>query len=227
MGPPQGVLEGAFWSLYVEVKFYLVTGVFYFLFGEKKTIWVLVFVFLSSAALPFLAASFPNLDLSIPRQIEFVLSAKYFGWFASGALLYVYTKEHHTRLLVWAVVIGLAAAFSMKGVETQAIWAGIVVVLLFASSILSKRLQSFLTHPYLLVLGFVSYPLYLLHENMMVSLIVKMGAIAPWMPALLVPIIPMLLVIALGWMVAKFAEPWVRNQIIGSYKFVARKFRPQ
>jgi peptidoglycan/LPS O-acetylase OafA/YrhL len=224
IGPPQGQLEGAFWSLYVEVKFYLLAGLFYFLLGEKKTIWVLCLLFLSSAALPLLNTSFPNLDWSVPRQILFILSAKYFGWFAAGALFYVYTKDRHVHLLIWAVAIGLAAALSLNGVGTQAIWAGVGVVMIFTSAILSKRMQSFLTSPYLLMLGFASYPLYLLHENMMVSLIVKIGDFVPWMPAILLPVLPMSIVIALGWMVAKLAEPWIRNSIINSYRFVSRKF---
>ena len=108
--------------------------------------------------------------------------------------------------------MGLTSAlFLNEGV--QAIYAGIAVVLLFTASILSKRLQSFLTTPYLLFLGFASYPLYLLHENMMVSLIVKTGKFAPWIPDILVPLFPMLIVIALGWIVARFAEGWIRNLI--------------
>jgi len=47
----------------------------------------------------------------------------------------------------------------------------------------------------------------------MVSLIVKTGNFAPWIPDILVPLLPMLIVIALGWIVARFAEGWIRNLI--------------
>jgi len=225
IGPPQGQLEGAFWSLYVEVKFYLLAGFFYFVFGEKKMIWMLCILFLSSVALPFLGTFFPNVDWSLPRQILFILSAKHFGWFAAGTLFYLYIREQHTYLLILAVAIGLTSALSLEG-GVHAACAGIAVILLFTASILSKRLQSFLKNPYLLLLGFASYPLYLLHENMMVSLIVKIGSIAPWMPAILLPVLPMSIVIILGWLVAKYAESWTRNSILNSYQRVSRPFRP-
>ena len=128
-------------------------------------------------------------------------------------------------MLHLAIAIGLASALTLnQGPMVSA--AGVVIVLLFTGSILSKDLQSALTTPGLLILGFASYPLYLLHENMMVSMIVKTGSFAPWMPAILVPVFPMLLVITLGWMVARFAEPWTRRIMLGSYKHLTRLSRP-
>lgn len=227
LGSPQGVLEGAFWSLYIEVKFYLLAGFFYFLAGKKMTLWIFFLMFFFSVALPFLSTLFPNLDWSVPQKILSILNAKYFGWFTAGALFYLYTKERHAHLLFWAVTIGLASALSLdeEDIEIRPVYTTIGVVLIFTVTILSKKMQSFLTSPSLLILGFASYPLYLLHENMIVSLIVKTGNYAPWMPALLVPVLPMSIVIALGWIVAKFAEPWTRNSILKAGQFVARSLK--
>ena len=228
IGPPQGQLEGAFWSLYVEVKFYLLAGLFYFVFGEKKMVWMLCMLFLSYVALPFISGFFPDADWSLPEDILFVLSAKYLGWFAAGSLFYLYVREQRTYILGLAVVIGLISALSLplEGWEVQATYAGIAIVLLFTAAILSKRMQSWLANPFLLLLGFASYPLYLLHENMMVSLIVKIGNFAPWIPAVLIPVLPMSIVITLGWLVARYAEPWTRNSMLNSYQHVSRLFRP-
>ncbi|MFC1701314.1 acyltransferase family protein [Pseudomonadota bacterium] len=226
LGPPQGQLEGAFWSLYVEVKFYLIASIFYFISGGKKMIWILCILFLSSVALPYLSELLPNLDWFLPRRILFILSAEHLGWFAAGALFYLYSGKHHLNLLVLAVATGLISALTMKEVETQAIYSGFIVVLIFTASVLSQRVQSWLSNPVLLTLGFASYPLYLLHENMMISLIVKTGNFAPWIPAILVPVIPMSIVIALGWMVARYAEPKIRNSIIYFYPYKTRPFRP-
>ena len=225
LGPPQGQLEGAFWSLYVEMKFYLLAGFFYFVFGEKKMIWMLCIVFLSSVIMPVIGNSFPDLDLSLARQILFIFSAKHFGWFAAGTLFYLYTKEHRTHSLILAIAIGMVSALALNQGPMVAV-ASIVIVLLFTASILSKGLQSALTNPFLLMLGFASYPLYLLHENMMVALIVKTGIFAAWIPAILVPVFPMMVVIALGWTVAKFAEPWTLKLILSSYQQVTRSTLP-
>ena len=227
IGPPQGQLEGAFWSLYVEVKFYLLAGLFYFFLGEKKMVWMLCILSLSYVALPFLSAFFPDAAWSVPRQIVFVLSARYFGWFAAGTLFYLYVRDQRPYMLILAVVMGLISALSLPlaGWEMQASVAGIAVVLLFTASILSQRMQSWLANRFLLFLGFASYPLYLLHENMMVSLIAKTGNLAPWMPALLIPVLPMSIVITLGWLVARYAEPWTRKSILNSYRHVSGLFR--
>ena len=221
LGPPQGALEGAFWSLYVEVKFYLLAGFFYFVFGEKKMIWMLCIVFFSSLAVPVIGNSFPDLDLSLANQILFILSAKHFGWFAAGSLFYLYARQQRIHVLISAIAIGLASSIALNQ-GPGVVLAGMLIVLLFTMSILNKRMQTILTTPGLLTLGFASYPLYLLHENMMVSLIVKTGFFAPWIPAILVPVFPMMFVIVLGWMVAKFAEPLTRNLILNSYKLVTR-----
>ena len=186
---------------------------------------MLCILFLSYVALPFLSELFPNAEWSLPQQILFVLSAKHFGWFAAGSLFYLYVREQRIHFLILAVAIGLISALSLK-VGVQATFAGIAVVLLFTASILSPRMQSLLTGRFLLFLGFASYPLYLLHENMMVSLIVKTGNFAPWLPAMLIPVLPMSIVITLGWLVAKYAEPWTRNSILSATRQVSRLFRP-
>jgi peptidoglycan/LPS O-acetylase OafA/YrhL len=65
-------------------------------------------------------------------------------------------------------------------------------------------------------MGFVSYPLYLLHENMMVSLIVKTNLILPQIPSILLPAIPIMFVVGVAWLVAKFidapARDWLKKR---------------
>jgi peptidoglycan/LPS O-acetylase OafA/YrhL len=59
----------------------------------------------------------------------------------------------------------------------------------------------------LVFIGFISYPLYLIHENMMVEMIVKVGWAFPGMPAILIPALPICVVISLAWVIAKYMEP--------------------
>ena len=46
-GSPQGVLEGSFWSLFVEVKFYAVVSIVFYLASEGAAIAVLIGMFLA------------------------------------------------------------------------------------------------------------------------------------------------------------------------------------
>jgi peptidoglycan/LPS O-acetylase OafA/YrhL len=78
--------------------------------------------------------------------------------------------------------------------------------------------QFVLSRPVLVFLGFVSYPLYLLHENMLVAMIVKMGHAAPWMPSILMPLLPIAIVIGAGSLIAVYIEPWLHKQLHPLYR---------
>jgi len=213
LGSPQGVIEGAFWSLFVEVKFYVVAGLLYFFIGGKKMVIVLIGIFLSAAIISKFQRIFPALDLRIPQLLMQISSAGQFGWFAAGALFYRYFHERKMALLLAAIVVALASAAVAGGMRWQQTIASLIVVIIFTAAVLTSSFQSVLSRPSLIFLGFISYPLYLIHENMMVSMIIKMGHATPWMPAILVPVAPIIVVIGAASLVAKYAEPWVREKL--------------
>jgi len=220
LGSPQGELEGAFWSLYVEVKLYLVAGIFYFLIGGQRMIWVLVGLFLVATGVLYFDHVFMENGWHQAKAILNSLSGRPCGWFAAGALFYRYQNERKKWILVVAIIVALTAALAQgKPAIGQMIFgweraiAACIIVLIFTTAVLNDRLKYILSAKALLFIGFVSYPLYLLHENMMVSLIVKVGHAIPWVPSILLPGIPILSVIAVAWLVAKFAEPPIRKKL--------------
>jgi peptidoglycan/LPS O-acetylase OafA/YrhL len=216
-GSPQGLLEGAFWSLFVEIKLYFVAGIFYFLIGGQRMIWVLVFLFLVAVITPFFNHVFEENGWNQARTILYAFSGQPCGWFAAGALFYRYYKEQEKRLFITAVVVAMASAFAIGrgdyGREVF-VWdeasAAIFVVLLFTAAILNDRVKNILSSRMLLFMGFISYPLYLIHENMMISLIVKTNSVMPWIPSILLPTIPIVFIIGVAWLIAKFVDPPAR-----------------
>jgi peptidoglycan/LPS O-acetylase OafA/YrhL len=213
LGSPQGVVEGAFWSLFVEVKFYFIAGILYFTIGGRKMIAVLTALFLCAAALSKLQHTFPGAPLHGPDLVLQAASAGQFGWFAAGALYYRYFHERTTLLFAAATAVALAAAVATGGLRLPQTVAALVVVLLFSAAVALPPIQVALSRRLLLFIGFISYPLYLLHENMMVAMIVKIGRATPWVPALLMPILPILAVIGAGSLIAVYIEPWLRKKL--------------
>ena len=99
-------LEAAFWSLYVEAKFYIFAAVIYFWRGRTVLIGALMLAFLAASLSRIASDSLGLPHLSAVNNIFDNLSFKHFGWFAAGASFYVYAAS---RNVAWFAG-GLAAA---------------------------------------------------------------------------------------------------------------------
>jgi peptidoglycan/LPS O-acetylase OafA/YrhL len=208
-------LEGAFWSLFVEVKFYLLVGALYFLAGRKVAILGVVLLFAVSALLSSVAL--PAIPFARAAKTANELSdARLFGWFAVGALFYDYLRTGSARTFGAAAGVAILAAAALPDASIGSKAAAVGVAALFAASFADTRLQRICSHRAMLFVGFVSYPLYLLHENMTVAMIAKLGPIAPHVPGLLLPILPIACVVALSWFVARHVEPRLARVIRGA-----------
>jgi peptidoglycan/LPS O-acetylase OafA/YrhL len=79
--------------------------------------------------------------------------------------------------------------------------------ILFVLALRNRTAQRVLGHPVLLYLGLCSYPLYLLHENLMIALVIKLG---PHVPSVLWPLLPLPVVLGLSvvaYPIARYFEP--------------------
>ena len=210
LGYPVSELDGVFWTLYVEVGFYVIFGLLYFLMGWRRGLIALASFWLAVVTASRLAASMES-----PEAMKWIeplqwLGAEYFGWFVSGALFLKAREERNDLLFVLAIIAGLAS------VLTSALWQpsdwisrvylfGCVAV--FAIAQRSRGFQELLAARILLLVGFVSYPLYLLHNELGVGLI---ATFTQGVPQPLWPVLPLMMIVVmlfLAWLVAKHAEP--------------------
>ena len=199
------LLEGAFWSLFVEMKFYFIFGFLYFLFGKEKSIIGLILLYLFSLI---------TISFHIP-YLEFIateLSLQYFGWFACGCISYLYYCNNQIKYLFFsALIIGIEAYLQRLDVYHSV--SIVAIGLLFFIPICFVKFRFVFNNSPLLMFGFISYPLYLLHENAMIALIVKLSKFNAAIPHFLLPILPILFISIIAYLVAKFIEPLLRNQI--------------
>ncbi len=207
LGAPQGVIEGAFWSLFVEVKFYVIACLVYFKVGRNRLIIVLLVIFVVACAL----SQIPSISNS--QMKNELRSMKQFGWFAAGALFYCYFYERKLIFMWLALAVSFAAAIVTGTRLVDSTVAAFITVILFASAVYLPFMQRILERKTLLVLGALSYPFYLIHENMSISMIVQLHNLSPEIPFALLPLGPLAIVLALAYIIAKYVEPVTRKAI--------------
>lgn len=211
LGTPQPILEGAFWSLYVEVRFYAFAGALFFLFGELAAIAGITGMFFVAASLGLLQAVFPDNSFKLIEIFRGWTSAEHFGWFAAGALYYRFFQTGAQHLFVAASILVIPAALiTNKGdlaISLPTFAVALMIAALFAAAVYGEWIRPFLRSRVLIFLGYISYPLYLVHENIMVQLTLKLAKFAEWIPLGLLPVLPIFAVIGLAWLIARYAEP--------------------
>lgn len=212
-----GPLELSFWSLFIEVKFYVFFGLAYFYF-KKQAIYLLTLSFLFSCLISTLV--YCHMGQHIPWLIlDSTNTLKHFGWFASGAWFYLYFQSQHNKYLIASALIAAASSVYM-GFESYYLGYGkgigvsvgaFIISLIFINSFKSQVLKSIFSSKLFIFFGFISYPLYLIHESILVSLTIALHTVFPSMPGLLTPIIPVLILIFFTFLIAKYAEPMFRR----------------
>jgi len=213
LSDPHGMLERGFWTLFVEVKFYLVAGWLYFLIGPKKTTATLVVLFLSITAFNFIK---PYLGADVVVSFEFIyklLDVKYYGWFAAGALFYQYYNDKRLATFLAALLIALINGRDISGFLSGEMVACVLVISIFAGSLISKQLQRIFSHKSLTFIGFISYPLYLIHENATISTIVQLHQQFEWVNIYVLSLFPLSCCVLISWLMAAYLEPGLRTSI--------------
>lgn len=313
-------LEGTFWSLYAEMKFYVFAGLLYFAFGRRAAIYGLIGGF----AVYWMSKPFDGL-----HWLAYQLSMNYWAWFACGALFYEWTlavreavdapqptrltddmrnpvriaeimavparllangkppfstvlglrviddhsldvagHESVLRILVAPIIGRLARAYDALSARldmlietdraddrsnsdngahdvfshaprlarfllqnklfTAALTMGLLAslfpppggrnapnltffpligfgfVLLFAIALTNERAQKLLSNPILLFVGFISYPLYLIHEQALIGLTQLFGNV----------FVPLGLIMGAAWVIAKHCERPVKFLLV-------------
>lgn len=206
MQPAVGVahVDGVYWTLWVELKFYVLLGLM-LLVGITRNRIIALCVFW-----PLFAAVASRFDEPLLNQL---LEPTYAPFFAIGMLVYLIWKEGASFLVVailfmnWAFTI--VSAYNFFGPQfltspsnphvVAAIFTAFIVVLLAATvGPLSKA-----AWPWITVAGALTYPLYLLHEELGWGII---SSFPQELPRYLVLVIAIVIVLAIAWLINRFVE---------------------
>lgn len=161
-------VDGAYWSLYVEVKFYLLISTIYFL-GPKQflrnTLAFSVITFLGKIAFNIF-----HLD-SLSKVLGFLAISDTLPWFIIGIGYYLcFRKEPASRWLP-PVVLGITQLIFFSRGEAEPIFMAMLIPAFFFLAMTNRRTSAILSCSPLPAIGVCSYSLYLLHQNAGVTLI--------------------------------------------------------
>jgi peptidoglycan/LPS O-acetylase OafA/YrhL len=152
-------VDGVYWSLEVELVFYAWMLVI-FAAGWMRHARRLLGLWLVLSIATLLAALL--LRRSVPLIANRFLLVEYSAFFVIGAAAYLDFKERRVSPATWALFV-LAMGSAWLGAGLQGLIVATAMVVVF--SLLIWRRARFLDTPLLVFVGVVSYPLYLLHQN--------------------------------------------------------------
>jgi peptidoglycan/LPS O-acetylase OafA/YrhL len=173
-------INGAYWSLFVEVRFYFWACLIFFAFGKERFLGAFVIFFNLSLALFALGQSVAGTFLS--TAVEWALFPWHLPWLAAGVGFYLLHRDKANKLarllaIETALALILWRVASNSAAEIPFCLAFYALFLLFVFH--PRWLRPFSCKPVALV-GAASYSLYLLHESLGVTLIATIaGALPP------------------------------------------------
>lgn len=159
-------LNGVFWTLVIEMQFYILTGVAIYTGLIKKTEWLL----LGWLGLSVLADYFP-----VPGFIKWFLVLDWCYYFIAGATFYLIWKDRLTlfRFILLALVFlqSLKHAYwymllkqRLTGIDYDPIVLGTVISVFFGFFMLLSLNKLPGNYKFFAKLGALTYPLYVLHS---------------------------------------------------------------
>jgi peptidoglycan/LPS O-acetylase OafA/YrhL len=206
------VLEGGFWSLFVEVKFYFLFGIIYF--TNKRWATTVLFALVALIYAHELASQLiANHNIYFLSKIISLISGRYLGWFAIGAMLLESQKNGGRRKLALTALLVLPSSAVSVGASAGTLFGCAALYVLFILALTKSSVARVVDYKPLLFMGYISYPLYLIHENAMVATTIKTHGWVPWLPGELTPIPGMALLIGVAYVIARYGEPAMRKQL--------------
>lgn len=220
-------IDGAYWSLFVEVRFYALAALIYFFSPRRFVITLATFsaLVVTAHVILRLAGKAYWADL---LQMAFI--ANYLPWFMVGIAALLNDRKRFRAAWSLVAMAGLSLVLLVIAGERKADMAvfGLVVFLLFAPR-KSDLLSRVLAHPALVGIGIASYSLYLLHQNAgltLISVIAKFLGLTS-AAALPVSVAVGVAIVGISQIIFHYWEIPLNRMIVNAYFKVRPKVAPQ
>lgn len=212
-------VDGAYWTLWIDVRFYLLVAAVYWLFSDRRS-FAIAWTCVQAASILVLILQF-YLETPMSWIPGALLQPSYLYWFTLGMAASYHIQLKETRL---ALLLGVAGSIglALESVIAARMFFGgdiapqlaiyLSLVGLFLFTLVKSPVTPFLTLRSVLLIGYVSFPLYIFHQRAGISAMVFFSDLGV-PPLLILPLVTALvLLVAMG--LHYFFEKPVRNLAI-------------
>ena len=208
-------ISASYWSLWVEIQFYFLASLVYFLFSKRFYYYfffiVAILICIDILILNYNSDSWIIVKLKSLRSIFNLISALPF--FCLGSIFYILYKNNsnhqkNTLFLKAYFLFFVGLLFFNNYQDIKLLGLISLFILLFFFMIYYPQLISFFNNKFLNTIGVSSYFLYLIHENIGVFLIHE-NLLALLSFYFLQPIIVILLLSVLSILFTKYIESYI------------------
>jgi peptidoglycan/LPS O-acetylase OafA/YrhL len=191
-------INGSYWSLWVEMQFYALSSVIYFL-DKSHFFRNMLLASIALCIMKFIPGYLLNSHWGsqLPAHATSLLAGWayadelfnivfYILWFTLGVIFYHLYKRFPLRANPWSFLwIGMVLYLLYSDRFVYSGWVlHVVVAVLFGLLIYKKKYLSFLDIPFIRRIGVISYSIYLIHEVIGVILVSRFGGYLGWSPLL-------------------------------------------
>ena len=174
-------IDGSYWSLWVEVCFYLLIGFLYF---KNKQTYIRNFILICAVGFPIyfaMSSSFvhqylqpyfsaPTLDYLKLVSRCLVLFRECF-WFIIGMFLYkLYNNKSDKKYIVYILICALILVLQEK-LDIGFTLLTMFTVMVYLAFVYKPNYLNFLTNPFITKIGVSSYSIYLIHSYLGLGII--------------------------------------------------------
>ncbi|WP_237742357.1 acyltransferase family protein [Gayadomonas joobiniege] len=206
-------IDGVYWTLLIELKFYVLVACVLAIFGQRvKQGFLYAWLFYTGLAIYF----------EMPEKLNYVLIPSWSTYFISGAIFYLIYANKATLDKIFALILSyLIAIYQAREllVQLNEYYQGdiefLIVVLIISSAYLAlasialKR-ADVINQRIFYAVGGLTYPLYLLHQNIGY---IMFNTSPAWLPNWLVLIFTIALVFLIAALVHHYIEIKLGNFI--------------
>lgn len=216
--PPARWVDGAYWTLWAEVRFYALIAFVFWIVPRRLFFWAWAATQVASTATTIMLLSTPSDQLDISLGTQLLLQPELLCWFTLGICGYAYYSGRAGPAIILAGMFALCDLFAQAVLaqNTTTLTVPLDRFVLFACVLLPftlfvcrSRLTTPLSARFLTAIGIASYPLYLIHQIVGIILIQALSDAGT--PPILALLLVTVIVILIALMITRYIEEPVRR----------------